>query len=133
MDEIHVSYKMLESSQSSYTELKEIKSLMISRELEKHDTKTSLLNIKLPKFNGYECSTDIYSFRLNFEKLHLKSTPTTLLPDLIKNNFLENSALLHVKNVTSMEDIWRRLIDSYIDRKTLLSKKLNDLQSIELN
>jgi len=125
-------YKALQSLQSSYTQL--INNCIINREFEKHDAfKTSLLNIKLPKFNGYQCSTDIYTFRSNFEKLYLKSTPSTLLPDLLKNNFLENPALLLVKNVTSMNDIWRRLIDSYGDQKTLLSKKLSELQSIEVS
>jgi len=32
-----------------------------------------------------------------------------------------------------MNDIWRRLIDSYGDQKTLLSKKLSELQSIEVS
>jgi len=33
------------------------------------------------------------------------------LPDLLKNNHLEDPALLLVKNVEDMGDIWKRLKD----------------------
>ena len=130
--QLHSRYKSLQSYQSLYIEL--LNKTINDREFDKHETfKSSLLNIKLPKFNGYQCSTDIYTFRQNFEKLYLKTTPSDLLPDLLKNNFLENPAHLLVKNVTSMDEIWKRLIDSYGDHKTLLSKKLSELQSVDLS
>ena len=50
------------------------------------------LSIKLPKFKGY-VGVDIYTFRSDFEKLHIKTTPKEFLPDLLKNNYLENPAL----------------------------------------
>ena len=130
--QLHSRYKSLQSYQSLCIEL--LNKTINDREFDKHETfKSSLLNIKLPKFNGYQCSTDIYTFRQNFEKLYLKTTPSDLLPDLLKNNFLENPAHLLVKNVTSMDEIWKRLIDSYGDHKTLLSKKLSELQSVDLS
>ena len=119
LDNLKVKFKLVLSLQPSYEQM-----VMSAVSYREHDTlKTSLLNIKLPKFNGYECSIDIYSFRSNFGKLYLKSTPSSLLPDLIKNNFLDNPALLLVKNVTDMEEIWRRLIETYGDHKTLLIKQ----------
>ena len=62
--------------------------------------------------------------------MHLKDTPTALLPDLLKNNFLEGPALSLVKNVTDIDDIWKRLKDAYGDCKIMLSKKLSEFSSI---
>jgi hypothetical protein len=59
------------------------------RELdEKKAFNKSKLNIKLPKFKGYDSSQDIYTFKSNFEKIHLKETPRHMLPDLLKNKKL---------------------------------------------
>lgn len=60
---------------------------------------SSKLNIKLQKFKGYESSVDLYTFKSDFEKLHQKTTPSALLLDLLKNNFLEGPALTLVKGV----------------------------------
>ena len=94
-----------------------------SREIvkQKKFNQTSL-GIKLGKFKGYNSSLDIYTFQDQFEKVHLKDTPTALLPDLLKNNFLEGAALALVKNVTEIDDIWKRLKDAYGDCKIMLSK-----------
>ncbi|MEM7375655.1 MAG: hypothetical protein AAF587_44090, partial [Bacteroidota bacterium] len=81
------------------------------------------------KFKGYESSFDIYTFQRDFEKLHIKSTPSSLLPDLLKNNYLEGPALTLVKGVDDIQEIWRRLKASYGDAKLLLSKKLAQLSS----
>ena len=97
----------------------------------KKEFNASLLNIKLSKYKGYESKHDIYTFQSEFEKLYLKSTPVSLLPDLLKNNFLEDPALLLVKNVDNMEEIWKRLKDAFGDTKTMLSKKLSELKNIE--
>ena len=87
------------------------------------------LNIKLAKFKGYDSVIDIYNFQSDFEKLHKKTTPNSLLPDLLKNNYLEGSALTLVKGVDSIEEIWKRLKASYGDPKLLLSKKLTQLDT----
>ena len=89
--------------------------------------RSSKLNIKLNKFKGYDSPTDIYTFQSDFNKLHLKSTPTSLLPDLLKNNYLDGPALTLVKGVDEISEIWRRLKASYGDAKLLLSKKLSQL------
>ena len=69
---------------------KEVKDRQID---EKKAFNKSKLNIKFPKFKGHESREDIYTFQSNFEKVHLKGTPRHLLPDLIKNNFPENTSL----------------------------------------
>jgi len=102
------------------------------REIEKKDTfNSSILNIKLSKFRGYDSPLDIYTFQTQFEKLYLKTTPSIVLPDLLKNNHLDDPALLLVKNVDNMADIWNRLKDAYGDHKMLLTSKISELQSVD--
>lgn len=84
------------------------------RELDKDRTfNKSLLNIKLEKFGGYESKTDYYTFRSNFEKIYLQTTPKRLLPDLLKNIFLEDPALSLVKGLDEIDIIWDRLKLAY--------------------
>ena len=102
------------------------------RELDVHDTfKTSTLNIKLPKFKGYASNMDYYTFKDLFEKVHKKSTPKALLPDLLKNNFLENPALSLVQHVNNIDEIWLRLKAAYGDQKTMLAKKLSEIDTMK--
>ena len=85
------------------------------------------MNIKLDKFSGYSSETDIYTFQSTFNKIHLQTTPTKLLPDLLKNNFLQGPAHLLVKNIPDINDIWKALKAAYGDTKRLLTKKLQTL------
>ena len=101
------------------------------REIEKQKSfNKSSLNIKLGTFSGYNSDIDIYTFQDQFEKIKLKETPKNLLPDMLKNNYLEEPALTLVKNVTDVDEIWKRLKDSYGDCKILLSKKLSSFSTI---
>ena len=52
------------------------------------------------------------------------------MPDLLKNNLLEESALMLVKSMTDIEDIWKRLKGVYGDPKLLLKKKLSQIGNI---
>ena len=92
--------------------------------LKQQKFQSSKLNIKLQKFKGYESDIDIYTFQSDFEKLHKKSTPSSVLPDLLKNNYLDGPALSLVKGIDKIDEIWTRLKSSYGDAKLLLSKKL---------
>ena len=112
--------------------VKKINEEMKTREVDKKKIfNNSILNIKLSKFKGYESDCDIYTFKSQFEKLYLKSTPVDVLPDLLKNNYLDNPAAQLVKNVNNIDEIWRRLTDAYGDQKTMLTKKLNHLNSLD--
>ena len=98
------------------------------RELEKQSKFNNLLlNIKLSKFRGYNLPVDIFTFQRDFEKLYLKSTPKSMLSDLLKNNFLEDPALSLVKSVNDIAEIWIRLKQAYGDSKIMLSKKSTTL------
>ena len=98
------------------------------------DFKRSKLNIHLEKFTGYDSKSDYYTFRTNFEKVaNLSSTPTSLLPDLLVNNYLADPAYTMVKNLESIDDIWARLEKAFGDTKLMLRKKISHLKSLELS
>lgn len=76
-------YESLQNAKSRYCE--ELQQEIDQRELEKqHQFNKSLLNIKLPKFKGFNSTMDIYTFQNNFEKLHLSRSPKIMLPDLLQ-------------------------------------------------
>ena len=89
------------------------------------------LNIKLQKFKGYASIMDIYSFQSEFEKLYVRTTPNKLLPELLKNNFLEDSALTMVKYLDDIEEIWKRLKKAFGDTRVMMNKKFTEISTIE--
>ena len=89
----------------------------------------SKLNIKLEKFSGYSDNEDFYTFKSNFEKLHLRTTPKHLLADLLKNNYLKDPALNSVRTIEDIDEIWTKLQFVYGDVMMMLQKKLAKLQS----
>ena len=91
----------------------------------------SHLSIKLSKFKGFSSSTDIYSFKNDFDKLYNDSVPKRLQADILKNNHLEGSALSLVKHENNIDEIWARLKSSFGDVKFLLSNKLSELNSFD--
>ena len=96
----------------------QVKNEVNARELQKKqmfDEKN--LNIKLQKFKGYASIMDIYSFQSEFEKLYVRTTPNKLLPELLINNFLEDSALTMVKYLDDIEEIWKRLKKAFGDTR----------------
>ena len=86
------------------------------------------LNIELKKFSGYNSALDIYSFKSEFEKLYSKRIRSVILPEFLKNNFLEGTALSLVKTIPEIEKIWARLKEAYGDTRVLLSSKLNEVK-----
>ena len=120
------SYAKLTKSFSNY--LKLLKTEIDNRDIYKQRSfDESKLNIKLDKFAGYTSETDIYTFQSTFNKIHLQTTPSKLLPDLLKNNFLRGSALSLVKNIPDIDEIWKALKAAYGDTRCLLTKKLQML------
>ena len=87
------------------------------------------LNIKLPKFKGYDSQIDIYTFQLEFEKIYLISTPKRMLADVLKKNHLDDPALSLVKAEKDIDEIWQRLKSTYCDAKIMLHKKMTALQN----
>ena len=119
-------YNTVMSTKQVY--IKSLQTEVELREIDKEDLfNASSLNIKLPKFNGYSSPIDVYSFQSEFNKLYQKTTPKKLQADLLKNNFLEDSALSLVKSVTDIDEVWSRLKIAYGNPKSLLTKKLAEV------
>ncbi|XP_066918053.1 uncharacterized protein [Clytia hemisphaerica] len=107
---------------------------LAARDIEKsRDFNRSRLNIKIEKFSGYDSKIDFFTFRTNFEKLHLKTTPKQFLPELLKNNFLTDHALNFVRNLDDIDIIWERLKGVYGNPKMMLSKRLLQLQTLDVS
>ena len=123
-------YKEISKSTNIY--LIKLKILMDSEEIQKEKNfHQSKLNIKLGRFKGYNSVTDIYTFNDEFDKLYSKSTPRRLMPDLLRNNHLDEPALSLVKHVDDISEVWDRLKKAYGDSKTMLQKKLQQLDSLD--
>ena len=87
----------------------------------------SLLNIELPKFKGYNSVIDIYTFQSEFEKLISPNIQEKLLPDYLKNNYLEGPALSIVKEINDLDKIWMQLKESFGCVMLLLQNKLGEV------
>ena len=91
-------YKKINKLKESYSQC--IDDEMKKREITKQDLfNESKLRINLSKFSGYESKVDIYTFQSEFLKVHKRTTPTRMMPDILKNNLLEGSALSLVYSV----------------------------------
>ena len=104
------------------------------REVEKHKLMLeSKLKIQLKKFGGYDSAFDIFTFQDKFEKFHLRTTPKHLLPDLLKINYLESTALSLVKDSNDIDEIWKRLKKSFGDPQVMLTKKLQQFDKLNVS
>ena len=73
---------------------------------------------------------NMQNFPEKFEKLYLSRTPKQILPDLLRNNFLDKPALSLIKKVEDIDELWRRLKKAHGD-SILLSEKLVDVINLE--
>lgn len=100
-----------------------------NRDLSAHKLQNaSLLNIKLPRFKGYNSTLDIYTFQTEFEKLVSPNIQRKLLPDYLKMNYLDGSALLLVKETDDLEGIWAKLKEAFGCAMLLLQNKLSEVK-----
>ena len=102
---------------------------IVSRDLSPEKIKNaSIIGIELPKFKGYDSPLDYYSFKSEFEKLISPRIPKPLLPDYLKNNYLQGQALQIVKEIHDLDKIWERLKISFGNVNVLLSSKLSEIE-----
>ena len=55
-----------------------------------------------------------------------------MLPELLRNNYLEDPALSLVKSVQNIDKIWGRLKKAYSNPKMMLSKRLSQLENAKV-
>ena len=85
-------YEEITALKGNYME--RLKNEISDSKMGKHQLfKEKILNIKLAKVIGLNSSRDYYTFKDEFEKLHLRTTPNTMLPELLRNNYLEDPTL----------------------------------------
>ncbi len=121
-------YEQLQVKLIKYQE--KIQEEIKSRELDKEKGfKTSSLEIKLPKFKGYDSELDIYTFKDKYEKLHGARTPKRMMAEHIKNAYLEGPASEFVKRIDNIDEIWVTLKKAFGDPRVMLTKKLAELDS----
>ena len=123
-------YEEITALKGNYME--RLKNEISDSKMGKHQLfKEKILNIKLAKVNGLNSSRDYYTFKDEFEKFHLRTTPNTMLPELLRNNYLEDPTLSFVNNIQNIDKIWKRLKKAYGDAKIMLSRKLTELDNLE--
>ena len=109
---IKLRYENLVNAKIDY--ISQVKEETREKELDKEDLfKEVKLNIRIPKFKGYGSPIDIYSFQSKFENMFTRSTPRRMMPDFLKNNFLEESPLY--LPIDDIEEIWLRLKKAFGD------------------
>ena len=89
----------------------------------------SILGIKLPTFKGYDSHMDFYTFKTEFEKLVAPRIQAKLLPEYLKNNYMEGQALEIVREIDNIEEIWLRMKFSFGNVVSLLSNKLKEIEN----
>ena len=89
----------------------------------------SILGIKLPKFKGYDSQMDFYTFKTEFEILVAPRIQAKLLPEYLKNNYLEGQALEIVREIDNIEEIWLHMKCSFGNVVSLLSNKLKEIEN----
>ena len=88
------------------------------------------LKIDLPKFSGYDCQLDFYTFKTEFVKLVEPMVQAPILSDYLKRNYLTGSALTLVEKETDYQEIWKKLLDSFGNARLLLQNKLAGLDAV---
>ena len=129
LKELSKKYKELLKAEKQFRE--RLDAEIKERELTKEKSfETSTLKINLPKFSGYDSTIDVYTFQEKFEKIHKSKTPKRLMPELLKNNYLEGSALEFVKRHEDIDEIWKSLKLSFGDPRMMMMKKVQELEAV---
>ena len=88
------------------------------------------LRIHIAKFKGYDSELDIYTFRADFEKLIEPILQHKLWVDYLKRNCLAGMALKIVGKIENIDDIWKRLIESFGNTRILLQNQVSALENV---
>ena len=88
---------------------------------------TSVMKMNVPKFRGYDSSQDVYTFKSEFQRLIAPTCRTSVLPDYLKTNYLTGQALEVVRELDNIDEIWKRLLDSFGNVDILLNNKLSNV------
>ena len=90
------------------------------------------MRIDLPKFSGYDCKMDLFTFKSEFQKLVEPTVQKPYLADYLKHNYLSGSALSLVEKERDYQKIWDQLFESFGNTRLLLQNKLGELDNLGL-
>ena len=88
------------------------------------------LGLRIPKFKGYDSKLDIYTFQADFEKLIEPILQHKLWVDYLKRNCLAGMALMIVGKIENIDDVWKRLMESFGNTRILLQNKVSALENV---
>ena len=81
------------------------------------------IKIELEKFKGYESKMNIYTFHNEFQKL---------VEPALQKNYLSGAALTLVETIEDINNIWKKLFESFCDTRLLLQNKLGHLDKTSI-
>ena len=79
-----------------------------------------IISIEIPKFTGYDCKMDFFTFRTKYQKYIEPKIRKHQYADYLKSNYLDGAALNLVEKETDYEKIWTRLKESFGNTRLLL-------------
>ena len=110
---------------------KELQSIVTERDVTSDKLKNAAsLKIDLPKFSGYDCQMDFYTFKSEFKKLVEPVVQKQFRSDYLKRNYLSGPALNLVEKETDYSEIWKKLLDSFGNARLLLQNRLAKLDDV---
>ena len=109
-----------------------LKAEITDRDLSEEKLKSALtLNLKLPKFSGYDSQLDVFSFKKEFGKLVEPYLSKIHWADTLKWKYLTGPALTLVESMSDIVKIWEKLESTYGDVQLLLQNKLISMGKVE--
>ena len=76
---------------------------------------------------------NIYTFHNEFQKLVEPALQKKYWPDYLKKNYLSGAALTSVETIEDINNIWKKLFESFGDTRLLLQNKLGHLDKISIS
>ena len=108
--------------------VKDLETQVLNRNLADGKARNKSMKIELSKFSGYSSKLDIYTFQAEFEKLIAPEIVRNLQPEYLKKNYLEGQALLLVKEMDNLDEIWEKLKSSFGCTMILLQNKFDHVR-----
>ena len=91
----------------------------------------STLKVEIPKFSGYDCTIDFFTFKREFENTGRNPiSKKRYLAEYLKRNYLSGMALTLVEREKHYGKIWEKLKESYGNARLLLQNKLGELEKL---
>ena len=125
-----VTAKKVEVLGMKNTFFKDLEAIVATRDVTPDKMKNAAsLKIELPKFSGYDCEIDFYTFKSEFQKLVEPQVKKQFLCDYLKRNYLSGSALTLVEKENDYSEIWVKLLSAFGNARLLLQNKLAGLEN----